>query len=137
MTTRIFAGRYGSLAEIAEFVRMEAEEAGLSYQEVFEVETAVDEAVSNVIEHAYGGEGKGDITIYCSALADGIKIIVEDKGEPFDPTCIPIPDLKAQLKDRKNHGLGYFLMCKLMDEIYFNFDSTHNVLTMVKRKKEI
>lgn len=137
MTTRIFAGRYESLAEIAEFIRKEAEEAGLSFQEVFEIETAVDEAVSNVIEHAYGGEGKGDITLHCSALADGIKIIVEDTGEPFDPTCVPIPDLKAQLKDRKNHGLGYFLMCKLMDEIFFDFDSTHNVLTMVKRKKEI
>ncbi len=137
MTTRIFAGRYESLAEIAEFVRLEAEDAGLTNQEVFEVETAVDEAVSNVIEHAYGGEGKGDIKIIFNPLTDGIKIIVEDTGEPFDPTCIPIPDLKAQLKDRKNHGLGYFLMCKLMDEVDYCYDRDHNVLTMFKKKKEL
>ncbi len=137
MKTRIFPGRYESLAEIAEFVRIEAEDAGLSYQEVFELETAVDEAVSNIIEHAYGGEGNGEIICICSAVEEGIQIILEDTGLPFDPSCVPMPDLKAQLKDRKNHGLGYFLMCKLMDEIKFDFDADRNRLTMVKRKKEI
>ena len=54
MTTRIYAGRYENLSEIAAFVRQEANLAGLSFKDTFEVETAVDEAVSNIIEHAYG-----------------------------------------------------------------------------------
>jgi len=32
MSTRIFPGRYESLAEIAEFVRLEAKEAELSFK---------------------------------------------------------------------------------------------------------
>ena len=136
MTTRIFPGRYESLANIAEFVRAEAKKTGLSYTEIFELETAVDEAVSNIIEHAYGGEGIGEITISCIREENGLKIILEDHGQPFDPSCVPIPDIKAQLKDRKSHGLGYFLICQLMDDVHFEFDDKHNQLTLFKRKQE-
>lgn len=136
MKTRIFPGRYDSLAEIAEFVRTEASIAGLNNQEIFELETAVDEAVSNIIEHSYGGEGLGEIKCQCMADENGCRVILEDFGQPFDPSCVPIPDLKAQLKDRKNHGLGYFLMCQLMDDVKFDFNSDRNILTMFKRKKE-
>ncbi len=108
MSTRIFPGRYESLANIAEFVRFEAKEAGLSFKEAFELETAVDEAVSNIIEHAYGGEGIGEITCTCDQVEDGILVILEDHGQPFDPSCVPVPDLNSQLKNRKNHGLGLF-----------------------------
>lgn len=136
MKTRIFPGRYESLADIAEFIRVEAREAGLNYQEIFELETAVDEAVSNIIEHAYGGEGIGEVKCICNAVENGIKVILEDYGQPFDPSCIPLPDLSTKLKDRQEHGLGYFLMCQLLDDIDFVFDHDHNQLTMFKRKKE-
>lgn len=135
MTSKIFPGRFASLAEIAEFVRAEAKAAGLSYKETFELETAVDEAVSNIIEHAYGGEGIGEIVCTSHAIQDGIQIILEDYGAPFDPSCVPMPDLAAQLKDRKNHGLGYFLMCQLMDDVQFEFTASTNKLTLTKKKK--
>jgi len=135
MSTRIFPGRYESLANIAEFVRFEAKEAGLSFKEAFELETAVDEAVSNIIEHAYGGEGIGEITCTCDQVEDGILVILEDHGQPFDPSCVPVPDLNSQLKNRKNHGLGYFLMCHLMDDVRFEFENNHNKLTLFKKRK--
>jgi len=133
MSTRIFPGRYESLAEIAEFVRLEAKEAELSFKELFELETAVDEAVSNIIEHAYGGEGIGDIICTATRVEDGIQIILEDHGQPFDPSCVPVPDINAHLKNRKNHGLGYFLMCELMDDVKFEFSNNFNKLTLYKQ----
>lgn len=99
------------------------------------METAVDEAVSNIIEHAYGGEGIGEIVCTCQAIGDVIQIILEDFGAPFDPSCVPTPDLAAQLKERKNHGLGYFLMCQLMDDVEFEFTASTNKLTLTKKKK--
>lgn len=135
MVNRIFPGRYESLASIAEYVRLESKSAGLSYKETFELETAVDEAVSNIIEHAYGGEGIGAIVCTCEQIEDGIQVILEDSGQPFDPSCVPNPDLNAQLKNRKNHGLGYFLMCQLMDDVQFEFTENKNRLTLTKRKK--
>ncbi len=135
MTSRTFPGNFESLAEIAEFVRLQGKEAGLSDKEVFELETAVDEAVSNIIEHAYGGEGLGEIDVICTALVDGIEIILEDYGQPFDPSCVAAPDLSLQLENRKNHGLGYYLMCQLTDVVHFEFSESQNRLTLIKRKK--
>lgn len=135
MTTRIFAGRYDNLAEIAAFVREEATLAGLSFKDVFEVETAVDEAVSNIIEHAYAGEDIGDVTVTCISEPEGIRIILEDHGMPFDPSCVPVPDTQARLKNRKEHGLGYFFLCQLMDEVKFEFEKNVNRLTLFKNKQ--
>lgn len=134
MTTRTYPGRYDNLAEIAAFVRQEANLAGLSFKDVFEVETAVDEAVSNIIEHAYAGEGIGDVTVTCLPEPDGIRIILEDHGIPFDPACVPLPDTHARLKNRKEHGLGYFFLCQLMDEVKFEFEKNVNRLTLFKNK---
>lgn len=134
MTTRIFPGRYESLANIAELVRSAAKESGLGYTAIFELETAVDEAVSNIIEHAYGGEGIGEIWCSCAPQKDGLLVTLIDHGQPFDPACVPIPDVKALLKDRKNNGLGYFMMCQLVDKVEFVFDKEQNRLTLFKKK---
>jgi len=135
MALRTFPGNFESLAEIAEFIRLEGKKAGLSNKEIFELETAVDEAVSNIIEHAYGGEGLGEINLICKPIADGIEVILEDFGQPFDPSCVAAPDLSIQLENRKNHGLGYYLMCQLTDVVHFEFSDSQNRLTLIKRKK--
>ena len=135
MSARTFPGRYESLAKVAEFVRIEAKAAGLTFKDIFELETAVDEAVSNIIEHAYGGEGIGEIVCTCIQIENGIQVILEDYGQPFDPSCVPLPDLKADLKNRKNNGLGYFLMCQLMDDVKFEFTAKSNRLTLTKHSK--
>lgn len=131
-----FPGRYESLEKIALFIRSEAEQLGLSHSEVFAVETAVDEAVSNIIEHAYKGEGIGDITCSCSRTYDTLTIVLEDHGAPFDPAKIPIPDLNAPLKKRKDNGLGFFMMNQWMDEVRFEFCCGLNRLIMVKHKEK-
>jgi serine/threonine-protein kinase RsbW len=135
MATKIFPGIYASLADIAGFVKNSAIEAGFSLNEVFTIETAVDEAVSNIIEHAYNGENKGDIVCKSSILKNGIEIVLEDHGKPFDPSCIPIPNLKAALEDRSDTGgLGYYMMCQMVDEVRFDFNEKRNRLTMIKYK---
>lgn len=136
MTTRIYPGLYENLAAIAEFVRLEGNKAGLSFKEIFELETAVDEAVSNIIEHAYGGEGLGDVIVTCNQEERGISIILEDHGRPFDPSCVPVPDTKAPLKARKDQGLGYFFLCQLMDDVHFEFNEDANRLTLLKLKQQ-
>jgi serine/threonine-protein kinase RsbW len=47
-----------------------------------------------------------------------------------------MPDLKADLSERKIGGLGIFLMRKLMDEVRYEVKpNKNNVLTMIKRKR--
>lgn len=137
MKTAAFPGRYASLAEISDFVLEAAREADLDEKACYAVQTAVDEACSNIIQHAYGGEGKGEIICSVEPSTRGLTIILKDFGKPFHPDQVPDPDLNASLFQRKIGGLGLYFIRKYMDEIRFDF-SAHdgNQLTMVKWKEK-
>ncbi len=133
-STLTIAGNYQNLAAIGQFVTHWAIESGLNERAVYAVQMAVDEACSNIIEHAYGGEGKGDIELHCRKLDDGLEVTVRDKGRPFDPTLVDAPNIHAPLEERNEGGLGLFLMKELMDDVAFEFGKNGNTLLLVKRK---
>lgn len=136
--TLVFPGRFDSLAAISEFVTRAARTAGLDACAVDEVQLAVDEACSNVVEHAYGGEGRGDIECTCRVDDGGLTVILRDHGQPFDPSRVPEPNPCPDLYDETctGGGLGLFFMHQLMDQVHFEFTpDSGNVLTMVKRKE--
>jgi len=135
--TLTFPGRFESLAAISEFVTRAAEATGLDTRAVDAVQLAVDEACSNVIEHAYQGEERGDIECTCCSSDDGLTVIIRDSGRPFDPSLVQEPNLNPTLQDEKftGGGLGLYFMRQLMDKVHFEFvPDSGNVLTMVKRK---
>jgi serine/threonine-protein kinase RsbW len=134
MQTKEFPGRFASLCEIAEFVQQAAQETGLSDFDTYAVETAVDEACSNIIEHAYGGENKGTIECVLEPQPGALTIILKDHGKSFDPKLIKPPDLRCPLEERKDHGLGLYFIYQWMDQVSFSHEGDRNVLTMVKRK---
>ncbi len=137
MTTMVVPGRYENLEKVSEFVRQAAEAAGLDNFGVYQVQTAVDEACTNIIEHAYGKEGLGDIECTCEARPGELTVMLRDWGKPFNPQKIRPPNLNAPLKKRNSHGLGLYFIQQWMDEIYFQFTGeTGNLLTMIKRKEK-
>lgn len=131
-----FAAKFEYLDEIREFVGDIARKGGFSDKDVYNIQLATDEAASNIIEHAYENMPDGVLDLSCGVMRDVITIILVDHGESFDPSEVPLPDLKADLSERKIGGLGIFLMRKLMDEV--TYEPRHdrsNVLTMTKRKR--
>jgi serine/threonine-protein kinase RsbW len=131
-----FAAKFEFLDEIREFVGEIARTGGFGDKDVYNIQLATDEAASNIIEHAYEGVNDGVLDLSCGLENGAIRIILTDYGEPFDPSAIPLPDLKADLSDRKIGGLGIFLMRKLMDEVHYEpRDDKSNVLTMIKQKR--
>jgi serine/threonine-protein kinase RsbW len=136
MQTVQFAAKFEFLDEIREFVGTIARESGFGDKDVYNIQLATDEAASNIIEHAYENRSDGVLELSCGLQGDTIKIILIDHGEPFDPSEIPLPDLKADLSDRKIGGLGIFLMRKLMDEVHYESKAgKSNTLTLIKRKR--
>jgi serine/threonine-protein kinase RsbW len=129
-----FPGRYDSLPAIAEFAGQAAEAAGLDGPTVYAIQLAIDEACSNIIEHAYGGEDVGDIQCTYQVDGTGIKFILRDTGRRFDPASVPDPDLSSQIESRQVGGLGLYLIHKIMDEVRFEFGNSGNTLTLTKRK---
>lgn len=136
MTFAIFPGQFSQLAAIRDFASDAARQAGLLENDVYAVEQAVDEACSNIIEHAYGGEGKGDIFCTCCPDEKGITITLQDFGSPFNPDEIPEPDMSKGLMEVQTGGLGLFFIRRLMDVVRFEFTpGSGNILTMVKYRK--
>ena len=132
----VFPGRYDSLTGIVDFMTDAAQKAGLDARGVQAVQLAVDEACSNIIEHAYGGEGRGDIACTCCVDSGVLTMTLADQGAPFDPDSVPNPDLDADLDNRVEGGLGVYIMRELMDEIHHEFNpESGNLLTMVKRRE--
>lgn len=90
---------------------------------------AVDEACSNIIKHAYGGETTQPIIITCRLLDKGIEIVLRDFGRRAD-----IKSIKSrELDDVRPGGLGVHLIKSVMDVvIYDNTLKEGNRLTLVK-----
>jgi anti-sigma regulatory factor (Ser/Thr protein kinase) len=129
-------GRFESLAQIAEFVGAVVRDAGWDEDEVFHVQVAVDEACSNIIEHAYGSDSAGDVRLTCCIQDQGDLVIsIHDHGKPFDPSAVPEPPVGADLENLPEGGLGLYFMRRLMDQVDFHFDTQRgNELTMIKRR---
>ena len=134
----VVPGRFERLIEIAAFVTQAARAAGLNDDEVFHVEMAVDEACSNIIEHAYAAQ-TGDIDLACQSPRTGqLEIDIRDSGQPFQPEEITPPQLEApaDFDDLNEGGLGLYFIRKLMDEVRFEFiPGQGNRLTLLKRAK--
>lgn len=132
---QVFPARLESLEAINAFVTAAAETAGLDDRAIYAVQMAVEEACSNIIEHAYGDVQEGDIECACVADAVGLTITLCDYGQEFDPSQVPEPDLQCRLEDRPVGGLGLYLIYQMMDEVRFECRPDCNLLTMVKRRE--
>lgn len=132
----IVGGRYENIPTITDFVGEAAAAAGFTEDEIYHCQLAADEACTNIIEHAYGGEGKGEIKITCRIELGLCEILVIDEGKRFNPMTVPKPDLEADIDTIKPGGIGLHLMRQFMDEIHFEFGEDDNRLTLVKRSAE-
>ena len=120
-----------NLSVIADFISKSMKEMGVSKEE-HRVQTAVDEACTNVIKYAYSGKG-GPLTLTCEMKDHTFIIVINDRGKPFDPAAVHPPDLDASLETRRIGGLGIYMMKKYMDEVTYDFSKeTGNTLTMKK-----
>jgi len=123
-----------ALATISVFITDATSRAGLDDHAAWQVQLAVDEASTNIIQHGYDTAAPGEIEL--AWLVDGPDLIVtlRDRGRRFNPDDVPAPDITSPLEERQSGGLGLYLMSRLMDMVEFEFDDTNgNLLKMTKR----
>lgn len=95
----------------------------------YNMELAVHETCTNIVEHAYNGKN-GRINISLSIYKKPGRFIVElrDTGSPFDLTKIQEPDLEAP----QIHGYGLFITRQLLDEVDYQSNVGANQWRLVK-----
>lgn len=134
MKIATFPGNYASVRHICKLVMENAKPINFSSKDLYGIELAVDEACANIIDHAYGAENIGTIDLFIEKRDDQLRIVLEDRGAPFEAAEVLPPDLESPLEIRAERGLGVFLIKTLMDEIYFETPEPGlNRLTMTKR----
>jgi serine/threonine-protein kinase RsbW len=120
------------------FIRATAASCGFSDSALNDIEVATEEALTNVIKHAFEGDAGETFKLrVCFTDAD-FSITIYEKGMPFSPDKVvefTPGKLQATLE---SDGLGVFLMKKMMDDVVFeNLGRDGKSLTLVKHIKEV
>ena len=140
------APSHGSyLSYIRSLVADLARKIGFPDEEVAKIEMAVDEACSNVVEHAYRSKREWcwkhrdpEIRLDVRVEKNSLVIEINDHGQKFDFAGYRPDSLEARLERMLPHGYGVFIMRKFMDEIqYSSSDKTGNTLRLVKYLKKL
>lgn len=98
-----------------DFVRRMAELCGFPETDRRRIELAVEEAASNVVQHAFPAGVAASYEIVCRRIAGGLEICLHDRGMPWDPSLNEDYDPAADLERQTGRGLGAFLIRRLMD----------------------
>ncbi|MDP1608783.1 MAG: ATP-binding protein [Chlamydiales bacterium] len=131
---KIFHAQIDLLPSILGWIREILVEAGAKLPLIGHVELALEEALVNIIHHAYKDK-PGDIEIQIlSAPSQAITIILKDQGPPFNPLTVDYtpPDPSLPLEELQEGGLGVFFMRQYLDNIVYKREASYNVLTLTK-----
>ncbi len=120
------------LEDVRQFVAKKAQLAGFSERDVEQLKIAVDEACTNVIKHAYNGEGEHVIDIAVILSSDKLTVRIRDRGRAFNPETYAEPNLIEFAKSRKSGGLGVHIMNRLMDRVEYKTKGGVNECCLVK-----
>ena len=129
----VIKNEISEIGKLATFIEELGEELVLTPDLIFNLNLAVDEAVTNVILYAYPKEEQKDIFISAN-MSDNILIFVlTDSGKEFDPTQVPDADITLSAEEREIGGLGIFLIRQIMDTVEYQRIDGKNVLSMSKQ----
>jgi serine/threonine-protein kinase RsbW len=133
----IVASKLENLNKIGNFVADIGRQLALPKDFIFDVRVAVDEACTNVIQHAYSCKTDKPISVGCRLRNREFIVRIRDFGQPFAPDSIARPRIDTPLQERRLGGLGMQLIKKLMNRVKYRFDERRgNELTMMKRLPE-
>jgi serine/threonine-protein kinase RsbW len=126
----------GFLCVVRSMVETLAEVLGFTANDCKSVTLAVDEAMTNIIRHAYRSQKDQPINVICRRIAagdddkrrTGLEITLVDYGPAVDPT-----QLKARpLDEVRPGGLGLHFIRESMDVVSYTRAESANRLRLVK-----
>lgn len=122
------------LGMVRELTRKMAAAAGFDAATADRIALAVDEATTNVIEHAYHGAPDRQVELRYDDRGPELRVELVDSGDMVDPRAMPRVDLDRYVSERRTGGLGVHLMERIMDSVTFRRSARRNVCCLVKRK---
>jgi serine/threonine-protein kinase RsbW len=118
---RLLGAVRGAVAELASA-------AGFAEEDCRAITLAVDEALTNIIRHAYDNRHDKSVELTCRSLDNGLEFILRDRGRPVDPAKVCARPLEAV----RPGGLGTHIIRQIMDRVCYEPLPDGNELRLVK-----
>ena len=110
-----------------------AESMGFGTKDSEKAALAVEEALTNVIEHAYHGEEDRKMRVIYEIENGKLTVRILHQGDQFDASQYSSTDDLTQFyKQRKKGGLGVLIMKRCMDEVTYKSGPRQNECCMIK-----
>ncbi len=125
----------GEVPQLIDWIGSRCAAEGLAEDVTFKLTLALEEAVVNVITHAFVGlPPPYSITVRLDITSQSVTAEIIDNGRSFDPTSAPDPDLSLPLEQRRPGGLGIHLMRGMMDRLHYRRGAGSNILRLEKAR---
>ena len=112
-----------------------AVEISPTLEEINDIKTAVSEAVTNCVVHAYNKDGNGIVEIECKVdeKERSIEIVVRDFGKGIADVKQAVEPFFTTSPEDERSGMGFTIIETFMDEM--RVESTPGEGTVVRMKK--
>jgi len=117
-----------SIKQANDFITQTLEKWEIDMKSTNKVMLALDEIYSNIVYYSKATLA----TIKLSKKEDGIEIIFEDNGTPYDPTKVEDPDVTLSADERKIGGLGIFMVKKIASSVTYKYENKNILNVFVK-----
>jgi serine/threonine-protein kinase RsbW len=122
---------------VHQLTRHLAASTGFDATEAEKIALAVDEAATNVIQHAYQGEPGHEIEIHFDPEGESLDIVILHGGKALASVPVPEFDLDELVAERRTGGLGLTIMRQMMDKVEHGRAGTgKNMCVMVRYKQK-
>ncbi len=129
-----------NLRTISRFIHGLGQRLQLTEKTLFHIDLAVEEAATNIVQHAYPRDQVGEILVCVETLDDVVHVTLTDWGIPFDPRNARPFDLNAPVESRIAGGMGLYFIQTLMDGVERRTTRVlggPNTLTLIKNVERL
>ena len=136
---RSFCGAIFEIRSAEEWIESIAADFGLTERQVFAMQVCLEELMSNIIR--YGGDSSATwphidpknpirISVTVRALADRVRMTVEDNGRAFDVARAPARVIDQPLDQVEPGGLGILLIKSFASSLEYSRTDAGNRVTV-------
>lgn len=119
--------------KIIDFVNMHLQKAGCPDKIRAQIDMAIDEIFSNILQYAYPSNSGGEVRIQILTKKNvSATIFFTDSGIPFNPLDRKDPDISLSVDERQVGGLGIYIVKKTMDVFCYEYKHNQNILKISK-----
>jgi serine/threonine-protein kinase RsbW len=126
----VIANSAAELRRMSQWLAERAAASGIPHELLFPLEHSANEAVVNIISHAYDDTGPHDISLELDKTENGARLVIRDDGRPFNILEAPDRVPYTSLAEAAIGGLGIHLIRGLMSRCDYRREDGNNVLIL-------